>query len=345
MALKEPSQQSLTVQQAERLRRCLAAVREIEVAIASGADLSAILMLVLEKVNDVSPLVAANFVLVLEGSSGELKPLVSRGIQEAGMDLAGWKAWCPSARRGFETRTLTKISDVEPYGPGLDRTSLGRSGWVSYLGIPLVAEGQAVGVLSIFSEHETFFSDEEIEIFSLLAAQAAAAIRRAQIFERSRTRVLELENDNRLKDQFLRALSMELRTPLNSVLGYASLLQDGLLGEINPQQESALAGLFRSCQDQLKVINGIMEVMKIETLKERVLQGERPLNEAVDEFERDLIQKALKDTGYNQTKAASLLGTTRRILRYKMGKLKLTLPSSGVKKGDAPERGSQEGEE
>ena len=345
MALKEPSQQSLTVQQAERLRRCLAAVREIEVAIASGADLSAILMLVLEKVNDVSPLVAANFVLVLEGSSGELKPLVSRGIQEAGMDLAGWESWCPSARSVFETKTLTKISDVEPYGPGLDRTSLGRSGWVSYLGIPLVAEGQAVGVLSIFSEHETFFSDEEIEIFSLLAAQAAAAIRRAQIFERSRTRVLELENDNRLKDQFLRALSMELRTPLNSVLGYASLLQDGLLGEINPQQESALAGLFRSCQDQLKVINGIMEVMKIETLKERVLQGERPLNEAVDEFERDLIQKALKDTGYNQTKAASLLGTTRRILRYKMGKLKLTLPSSGVKKGDAPERGSQEGEE
>jgi Nif-specific regulatory protein len=59
------------------------------------------------------------------------------------------------------------------------------------------------------------------------------------------------------------------------------------------------------------------------TLKEDVLSGSRPLSEAVDEFERELIVKALQRTGFNQTKAALLLGTSRRILKYRIEKLKI----------------------
>lgn len=62
-------------------------------------------------------------------------------------------------------------------------------------------------------------------------------------------------------------------------------------------------------------------------LKEDVLSGSRPLSEAVDEFERELIVKALQRTGFNQTKAAALLGTSRRILKYRIEKLKINEPS------------------
>jgi len=65
------------------------------------------------------------------------------------------------------------------------------------------------------------------------------------------------------------------------------------------------------------------------TLKEDVLSGSRPLNEVVDEFERELIVKALQRTGFNQTKAASLLGTSRRILKYRIEKLKINEPDDG----------------
>jgi DNA-binding NtrC family response regulator len=58
-------------------------------------------------------------------------------------------------------------------------------------------------------------------------------------------------------------------------------------------------------------------------LKEAVLEGSRPLGEAVDEFERAIILKALKKTAFNQTKAAALLGTSRRVLRYRMEKLQI----------------------
>ncbi|MEK7378673.1 MAG: sigma-54 dependent transcriptional regulator, partial [Candidatus Binatota bacterium] len=60
------------------------------------------------------------------------------------------------------------------------------------------------------------------------------------------------------------------------------------------------------------------------SLKEKVLEGSHPLSEAVDEFERELILKALQKSGFNQTKAASMLGTSRRVLRYRMEKLQIS---------------------
>jgi len=64
-------------------------------------------------------------------------------------------------------------------------------------------------------------------------------------------------------------------------------------------------------------------------LKEEVLCGSRPLSEAVDGFERELILQALQKTGFNQTRAATLLGTSRRILRYRMEKLRIYEENTG----------------
>jgi two-component system, NtrC family, response regulator AtoC len=71
---------------------------------------------------------------------------------------------------------------------------------------------------------------------------------------------------------------------------------------------------------------GMRSADQTATLKEDVLSGSRPLSDAVDEFERELIVKALQRTGFNQTKAASLLGTSRRILKYRIEKLKINDP-------------------
>ena len=72
---------------------------------------------------------------------------------------------------------------------------------------------------------------------------------------------------------------------------------------------------------------GMRSTDQTATLKEDVLTGSRPLSDAVDEFERELIVKALQRTGFNQTKAASLLGTSRRILKYRIEKLNISDPN------------------
>jgi transcriptional regulator with GAF, ATPase, and Fis domain len=55
--------------------------------------------------------------------------------------------------------------------------------------------------------------------------------------------------------------------------------------------------------------------------RREVLTGEKSLSDAVDEFERGLIEEALHQAEFNQTRAAEVLGTTRRILKYRMDKL------------------------
>jgi DNA-binding NtrC family response regulator len=62
------------------------------------------------------------------------------------------------------------------------------------------------------------------------------------------------------------------------------------------------------------------------SIKEQVLQGRKSLAQAVDEFEKEIIIDALGQTDFNQTRAAELLGTTRRILKYRMDKLGIQGP-------------------
>ncbi len=55
---------------------------------------------------------------------------------------------------------------------------------------------------------------------------------------------------------------------------------------------------------------------------------ETPINleKTVGEFERNLIVQALEKCNGIQTRAAKRLGTTRRILRYRMDKLGIPVP-------------------
>lgn len=58
---------------------------------------------------------------------------------------------------------------------------------------------------------------------------------------------------------------------------------------------------------------------RVELIKE-VLEGRIPFEDAEREFEKDIILEALKKSNYVQTKAADLLGISRRMLKYKMDK-------------------------
>lgn len=334
MASDDVNEPSPAGEAREGLLESIGAVRQVVAAIASGVELKDLWPLILEKTDVVLRQTGvAGYILLVDRQTGRLEPVAHRNIAATGLSISAWEVWSPATRAAFETRAPVEIPDLraDPSGPGVELSQ--RHGWASYLGLPLLmAQDEPMGVLSVYTKEPLKFGGDETEMLSLLAAQAGTAIRHVRHDEEVRSCLAELENDSRLKNQFLSSLSMDLRTPLNSVLGYASLIQDRLLGEITPQQESALAGLVRSCQDQVIVIDRIMEVIKVEMLKGQVIQGSRPLGEAVDEFERQLIVAALKNTNYNQTKAASRLGTTRRILRYKMEKLGLVPPSSGPKK-------------
>jgi transcriptional regulator with GAF, ATPase, and Fis domain len=55
------------------------------------------------------------------------------------------------------------------------------------------------------------------------------------------------------------------------------------------------------------------------------------LDEVIGNFERRIIVEALEECNGVQTRAAELLGTTRRILRYRMDKLGIPIPRNQTK--------------
>ena len=59
---------------------------------------------------------------------------------------------------------------------------------------------------------------------------------------------------------------------------------------------------------------------RVEMIKRGVLDGRISFEDAERDFEKDIILEALKKSNYVQTKAAELLGISRRILKYKMDK-------------------------
>ncbi len=68
----------------------------------------------------------------------------------------------------------------------------------------------------------------------------------------------------RLKSEFIANVSHELRTPLNAVIGYADLLAGGIYGELGARQLSAVEGIGSRAQDLLRLINGILDLARVE---------------------------------------------------------------------------------
>lgn len=65
---------------------------------------------------------------------------------------------------------------------------------------------------------------------------------------------------------------------------------------------------------------------RVELIKLGVLDGRISFEDAEREFERDIIMEALKKSNFVQTRAADLLGISRRILKYKMDKYSIAEP-------------------
>jgi signal transduction histidine kinase len=79
-----------------------------------------------------------------------------------------------------------------------------------------------------------------------------------------RERNLALETADRLKTEFIANVSYELRTPLNTILGFAEILANQYFGELTPRQLEYSRGILESSHRLLALINDILDLATIE---------------------------------------------------------------------------------
>jgi protein-histidine pros-kinase len=78
---------------------------------------------------------------------------------------------------------------------------------------------------------------------------------------------LELQNALEARNHFLAGVSHELRTPLNAIIGFTGTLLMRLAGDLAPEQERQLNIVDASARHLLALINGLLDLAKIEAGK------------------------------------------------------------------------------
>jgi signal transduction histidine kinase len=99
---------------------------------------------------------------------------------------------------------------------------------------------------------------------------------------------IELEQASAAKSQFLANMSHEFRTPLNAILGYTSLLLQGVSGELAPPQERNLGRVDSNARHLLAIINDILDISRIEAGKMPLHVSTFPLPKLVQEVLAEL---------------------------------------------------------
>jgi signal transduction histidine kinase/ActR/RegA family two-component response regulator len=145
---------------------------------------------------------------------------------------------------------------------------------------------EPLGAILIGFRRETVVNKQDLSRFEEFCRAAGVAIANARTQERitayterleeiveSRTADLAIqtaraEEANRAKSQFLANMSHELRTPLTAIVGYSSVLSDGIFGALNDKQKDALLAITRSSEHLKNLIDDVLNLARIESGKE-----------------------------------------------------------------------------
>jgi len=99
-------------------------------------------------------------------------------------------------------------------------------------------------------------------------AKSIEASERAAVIDHERKLRTDAEAANRVKDQFLSVFSHELRSPLNAILGWNRIL--ALKRRDDPEVAAISPRIEHSARAQLKMVNDLLDLGRIETGKLRI---------------------------------------------------------------------------
>ena len=287
---------------ADLVHRQLLAAREITHAFLTANRPEDVYRLALERV---TPLAGAAFasVYLVERGSDLLRLAASHDWPEQ------WRPWLGqmSVRVGrgptgeaVAERRVVEIADVLSAEHRDEWREIATEvGFRSLVAIPLATGHVTLGALTFYFTHTDPLTDARRELLRSVADQmAVTAEKSALITELSRANAAlrevntELESRNaalvearRVRDEFLTTITHELRTPLTAVIGYVSLLEEGINGPLTVEQRRDLAQVRRASDRLLSLVDDMLELA---TLKRSEAEPQR-----TEADPRALLQEAI----------------------------------------------------
>jgi PAS domain S-box-containing protein len=253
----------------------------------------------------------------------ELLPLITRsvnrlmGTEHCLMFLRDGDHLVLGAQEGLEPDVLAAVQNLRP-GESLTgfvlasgrplavyemrddprllfKEAVEKHGYRSFFCVPLIRGDETLGTLEVVTKQPRRFTPEEQDLMALLADQAAIAIENARLYDQARTSLVQateanrqLEAQDELRQQYLRNVSHEFRTPLTVLKGYTEyLMQSGMPDERSFRE--ILRILVESSDRLIDMVDTLLEISRVE-------QGSTTDTLRVQPLEmRDLITGSITD--------------------------------------------------
>ena len=139
--------------------------------------------------------------------------------------------------------------------------ALRKLGLRSYLGVPLVTQGKALGVITFISaESGRIYGEHDLALAADLARRAATAMENASLYQ-------ALQRSDRAKDVFLATLAHELRNPLAPISNMLHLLRLRREPLDHSAAGQALDLIGRQVGQLSRLVNDLLDVSRINTGK------------------------------------------------------------------------------
>jgi signal transduction histidine kinase len=167
------------------------------------------------------------------------------------------------------------------------------------IAVPLIHHGQVVGVLDVLDDAQRrSFTDDDLWLLDLFAAQAAQAIENARTYVQLETAFRKQRELDRMKDDFIATASHELRTPLTGVQGFLDLLLDYHGSRDEPLAVDFLQKASESAQELAEIAERLLQTSRLDTGRMELHLGPVRLRTAVEATLRSIreLQRAQGNT-------------------------------------------------
>jgi signal transduction histidine kinase/purine-cytosine permease-like protein/DNA-binding NarL/FixJ family response regulator len=168
-----------------------------------------------------------------------------------------------------------------------------RSGFLRVYAVLLLIAGTVAWWLVLAHKSREVAQEESNRQTRLLMEEIDSHRRTDEQLQRARE---VADQANQAKSRYISTISHELRTPLNSILGYAQLLQEDR--ELAPHRAQAIRVIHRGGEHLLSLIEGTLDIARIESGKLKLEVGPMAFADTVSEvasmFELQAAAKGLR---------------------------------------------------
>ena len=151
--------------------------------------------------------------------------------------------------------------------------------------MPLYKERTIIGYLYLGDRRQGAYRPRDLKVLQTIADELVVAIQNAQSVQEVkalnahleqriseatkelRASNVKLQKLDEAKDEFISMASHQLRTPLTSIKGYLSMIIEGDVGDITPEQKHMLSEAFVSSERMVRLIGDFLNVSRLQTGK------------------------------------------------------------------------------